>query len=421
MPRKCPIIAMSATFTQEDQDRICELLGREFDYRIWTDMNKRRIHFDVVVSGNPTQSVKSAVKEDLTSDPEMKIIIYTNSRTKAEESLVPSFEAIVDKLKLSAKEVMSITGDDGLMAKVLLMAAFSGLKALFDAPQRPDVADTVQSIVPPNLSILAATSAANCGISSKLCRRSYRIGPPPDIYDLVQEMGRCDRDMSLPPGANRYEIHLSFPTVLSLYIRIMRQESKEVRERELLALFHLLSIVIVPRECFHVTLEKMFEEDTTGEGKVECEHYCSFCTGEHRHNVTNLFRKLKLTNFLIKSVNGKELTAVKFIAALKKARKEVFHPNQVPENLMGPIHGLAMQLLANTIIKFAISESGRPFIGTKKLESKHVVVVLGEEKIGNDSVSSCLTTSSWEGLYFCECEGDDLSNCPCIVALNATD
>ena len=33
----------------------------------------------------------------------------------------------------------------------------------------------------PDLKVLAAMAAANCGISSDLCHQSYRVGPAPNL------------------------------------------------------------------------------------------------------------------------------------------------------------------------------------------------------------------------------------------------
>jgi hypothetical protein len=44
----------------------------------------------------------------------------------------------------------------------------------------------------PALRVMPATKAADCGVSSSLCRWLYRNGLAPSMYSLVQEMGRVD-------------------------------------------------------------------------------------------------------------------------------------------------------------------------------------------------------------------------------------
>ena len=66
----------------------------------------------------------------------------------------------------------------------------------------------------PNCKVVAGTAAINCGISSNLCYRCYRIGPPPNLYDFSLEMGRTDRDRSRPLG---YEVHVDWQSNVTIW------------------------------------------------------------------------------------------------------------------------------------------------------------------------------------------------------------
>ena len=113
---------MSATFQKIDQRTCVRYLGQEPGKVIWTEMSRRRIFFDVQISGNPSASVRSSLKVDYQthlsdannnksneSARPMKVIIYTNSKKKAEESLTPSAEKVLDSLGIEG-EVMPLTG-----------------------------------------------------------------------------------------------------------------------------------------------------------------------------------------------------------------------------------------------------------------------------------------------------------------------
>ena len=63
-----------------------------------------------------------------------------------------------------------------------------------------------------------------------------------------------------------------------------------------------------------------------------------------------------------------------FIKVLKKHKEDYFHKNDVPKQLMGPIHGLALQLLAKGIIELQVSDHTK--VGTKELNDKHILVAL---------------------------------------------
>ena len=115
-------------------------------------------------------------------------------------------------------EVIPLPGGNGIMDKVFIMDDFGRVAAEIDNnPLDPTSAmDPMFFTLLPNFVVISAASAANCGVSSAKCYRSYRVGPPPPMYDLVQEMGRVNRVGDLPTGANRYKIYLSVPLYVSL-------------------------------------------------------------------------------------------------------------------------------------------------------------------------------------------------------------
>ena len=148
----------------------------------------RRITIDVFVSGNPTLAIHHRIKKDLKENPTMKIIWYTNSKKKAEEYLVPSAEAVLEELNI-AREVIPLIVGSGIMDKVFVIDAFGRVaKEINHNPVDPNApVDPMYYAycLLPNLVIVPATSAANCGVSSAKCYRSYRLEPPPSMYDLV--------------------------------------------------------------------------------------------------------------------------------------------------------------------------------------------------------------------------------------------
>ena len=73
-PTKFPRIVMSATLLGKDRTKLAELFGAKFNFEVCTSMNKRRIFFEVVAVGNPTQSTATCIKHDLQHDPLCKII-----------------------------------------------------------------------------------------------------------------------------------------------------------------------------------------------------------------------------------------------------------------------------------------------------------------------------------------------------------
>ena len=123
------------------------------------------------------------------------------------------------------------------------------------------------------------------------------------MYDLVQEMGRGDRVGDLPPGANRYEIHLSVPLFVSLYVRVMSVPDKAERNKQLVAIYEVLTTTMVPTQCQHSTMELYFERDTLASDESPCGKFCSFCTGRVKTHAGE-FKKVALTRVLLTLFHG---------------------------------------------------------------------------------------------------------------------
>ena len=237
--------------------------------------------------------------------------------------MVPSAEDKMDKFGTDG-EAMVCTGDCGIMEKSFLIAAFRGDDDLFSRPERMELADASidnELCDPPNLKVLCATAteAANCGISSKLCRRGYRNEPPANMYTLVQEIGRMDRDGALPAGENRYEIHISFPSFVGMFVHCKTQHDPGERDRQLVAAYEVLQFLVAPTECYHRFMERYFEHDTTGDGKVDCNQYCSYCRGSSKE-LTGVFRKKELIQKLCVFLNAKPRKVSEFIKYLRSVK-----------------------------------------------------------------------------------------------------
>ena len=400
-----PRIVMSATYRGKDQQMVEDLFGAKPDFCIWTDMCRRRIYIDIVSSGTPTRTCTTCIKLDLQDNPSQKIIWYTNSKMKAEESLVPASENVLDTLGLDS-EAMACTGGAGLPEKAFMLATFRGDDHLFTQPQRQELADMTMDedeCQPVNTSVLAATAAAQCGISSDKCHRCYRIGTPSNLYDLVQEMGRTDCDRSLPPGHNRFEMHVSWPNVVHLYVRIMKHKAGLERDNQMLRFHELMKLCFTPDECFHVALENYFEHPDYSGKRPACKLYCSFCSSDH-NEFAGTFRKAELISILsTECFKGQPPSADHFVKIIKGFKDTIYEPNEVPRGVVGPIHGLCLQLLANGIIDLDINESGKAHVGKETLSSAHIVLKAGTvKKDGLPRILAYLDDDSWKGCRFIE-------------------
>ena len=58
-------------------------------------------------------------------------------------------------------------------------------------------------------------------------------GFPANSYELVQQLGRVDRNGTADPGENICEVQVDFNSYLSLYVQIMSCDSAEERTIQL--------------------------------------------------------------------------------------------------------------------------------------------------------------------------------------------
>jgi len=218
---------------------------------MWLELSHRGIQFDVIVSGNPIGAVTSSSKEDYKYETDMHTIVYSNSKEQAIGTISVAMESMLEQSP-NYREVIPLTGNNGLQFKVYTMHAFS--------QAADDLADEIVEFDPmsllPNLKIMPATKAADCGVSSKRCRRSYPIGLAPSMYLLVQEMGRLDSDPLVGFGDNQYEVHMSFLCAVNLFIRIMQHPEADKRLTQLASMREVLTLLVTPNECQHTLMEK---------------------------------------------------------------------------------------------------------------------------------------------------------------------
>ena len=85
----------------------------------------------------------------------------------------------------------------------------------------------------------------------------------------------------------------------------------------------------------------------------------------------------------------------------KSNKSIIFHEDDVPEKVVGPIHALALQLVSKGIFNLSISNENKHFIGTPQLQVKHVVILKGTI-VGDDGIlgPSLYEKRCWEGLNY---------------------
>ena len=92
----------------------------------------------------------------------------------------------------------------------------------------------------PKIQIIVGTKALQCGVSSNFIKHEFKKGFPSNLYELVQELGRVDRQRNTEPGSNTYKVHVSFDSFVSLFIRIMQGGDADERKVQLAQLYEVL-------------------------------------------------------------------------------------------------------------------------------------------------------------------------------------
>ena len=279
-------------------------------------------------------------------------------------------ESVLEQNNINGN-VLPLTGDDGMKNKVFIMHSFGQEDAEENAARTAD-----EGTKPlPNLLIMPATSAANCGVSSKDCHRSYRIGIPSSMYTLVQELGCVDWSPSFGISDNWYKVHMSFMCPVFLYVRVMQQNDKQERTISIVALHKVLKFLVLPCTCQHVLMEQYFEDPGLLFQKEGCVGYCSYCKKDN-DTTSRRVQKEILTNLLIGLFMGNAPTPEGLVKFIKLHKEKIYQSNDVPNRLMGPIHALCLQLIANRMILLLVHKDKQAMIGKMDLRTSHVVLKL---------------------------------------------
>jgi len=397
MPEKCSIVCMSAMFRQTDQQTLSCLLKRRPDQVMWLGLDRRRIAFTVGVSRSPFVAIKCSMTSDYATSRRSQTLVYTNSKSKAIESLVPMCKSVLATHKIMG-DVISLKGDDGIKQKMMLMEAFCNADLDDDIAVGETGAD---SIVLPRLLAMPATSAANCGVSSINCHRSYRLGFPPSMYSLVQEFGRVDRNQTLQPGENKYTVEVSFMCFVSIYSRVMRESNALDRRKQLSSLFDMLDVLVSPQKCQHVLMEEYFENPELINDRVACGSLCLYCgdlSGKEKApwNLGRINRSY-LTDWLIYFFNGNTVSPASLIRLVKANKECILEGYAKGDKSMSAVHALCLLSLRLRIIDINVTEVKKEERTTKHdLGGKDVVLRLGRMNdsmaILNDRVWACLPT-----------------------------
>jgi hypothetical protein len=106
-----------------------------------------------------------------------------------------------------------------------------------------------------------------------------------------------------------------------------------------------------------------------------------------------------LCRLLITFATGSTRTTGALVKFIKSKKDEIYHIDDVPNRMMGPIHALCLQLVAKSIIELAIADDKRNLIGKTDLSPLNVIVRL----VINGNDPAVMNDTAWEGFNLVTC------------------
>jgi hypothetical protein len=224
---------------------------------------------------------------------------------------------------------------------------------------------------------------------------------------LQQEFGRVDRTHSAEPGEHYYRILLNVNTWLSLWTRNQREKNPAVRRRHDDNLFDVTELLLLPHECYHVALERAFENPNTfDENRLgECGNQCSFCTNEYRQIAGAVSRRRLVAALKTQIFDRGAVKAYEFVSFINdnknmgQLKKQIW--GETANVSPGNVHGLVLMLLAAGIIEPVLASD--ELTGSDKIKGKDVLIRLAKYKVvrGSQPYEDFVinNSNSWKGFH----------------------
>ena len=243
----------------------------------------------------------------------------------------------------------TFVGTDGIMMKSTTMDVIKSYDTLDDEGTilesssyvgiAKDEMPNEEEVELPKIQYIVATKSAEAGINGKFLEFGKMNGIPSSKYELVQALGRVDREGKASPGSNTYQIHADAYSHTSQFVRVMKCPCREERKIEMAQLDEIMVMLFVPNMCYHRAIEIYFEWEKYP-NKTDCGNYCTKCKNKVK-DFTKRVRKEGVQSVLCDKVDGKKVSATAFIKLLKKNKDIIFHKDDVPKNKkVGQIHAL---------------------------------------------------------------------------------
>ena len=213
------------------------------------------------MTGSAGASPRKHAREDFKKRPYAQQIWYTHSRTKAETSLREAADTLLEENRTKNDGPNSVSqtfvGTDGIMMKNTTMDAaklydiLDGEGTILDTSSYAGIArDEMvedEEVKLPKIQCIVATKSAEAGINGKFLEFGKMNGIPSSKYELVQALGRVDREGKAEPGSNTYQIHADAYSHTSQFVRIMKCPSRSERAIQMTDLNEVMVMLFCPK------------------------------------------------------------------------------------------------------------------------------------------------------------------------------
>ena len=328
---KISLLLMTATFNTELLTILQSMIGIRItpSMYLWSgreDMQRRTVRISISTSSHYLKSIKLILSDLLSSNPDKKAIIYTNTATKA-ESIKEEIDSWLNLTSFFDGDTIMINGE--IESEVKLMSATTFTSESNNRPNRDN-----ETVFNPRV-LIATSSCIGAGLDSSSVYSVIRIGYPTSVLDMIQEMGRCGRNRS-NNGENPSDDFYLFLTMHDfIYLnkrlydvdvdttqdnitRVIDYNTQiELQRKNLLKIIHL---IYLNKQCWHTFLENEAGSplQPPSSDTLPCNRACPFCLKETRDYIMPVNR-LGLSKFLANTfinTSGLDLSPLNIVKLL---------------------------------------------------------------------------------------------------------
>ena len=372
---KVPLLLMTATFNTELLGLLQSMIGISItpSMYLWSgrdEMQRRTVRISVSISTQYLKSVKVILKNLLSSNLDKKVIIYTNTATKA-ESIKEEIDSWLNLTSAFEGDTIMINGD--MESEVKLKSATMFTTHINNPRGLVDDSKFYPRV------LIATSSSIGAGLDSRDVYSVIRIGFPTSVLDMIQEMGRCGRNRSndgTDPSDNFY-LFISLQDFVYLNERLYNPTDKNIQQHngrvidyatqiilQRKNLIEVLAFVYLNNNCWYMNLEATSGSplEPPSSQHRRCGKACPVCVASVKEYILPVSR-LGLSKFLANTfinLSGADLSPsniVKLLHDFPSVGQVIYNrprSTTAPDNKY--LHSTILQLLASGMIELKITQ-----------------------------------------------------------------